>query len=119
MKKLLFLFLSILIILPSVVLAANNYIAPPPGMNALDNITADDVVMIIINARNWFAGIVLIIAVGVVLFGAYTYMTAGGDDKKVGLARKILVNAVIGIVVAAFAYGIVSLVTTAINEFRS
>jgi hypothetical protein len=71
MKKLLFLFLISLMILPSAVMAGNT-VAPPPGMNALDNLTANDIVMIIINVRNWFAGIVLILAVVVVLFGAFT-----------------------------------------------
>jgi hypothetical protein len=46
-------------------------------------------------------------------------MTAGGDDKKTDLARKILKNAVIGIVVAALAYGIVGLITNLLNDLRS
>jgi len=122
MKKILFLFLFVLtiglFIIPSIV-SAGNVVAPPPGMNVLDNLTADDVVQIIVNARNWFAGVVVIIAVGVILFGAFAYMTAGGDDKKVGVARKILINGVIGIIVALFAYGIVSFISTLLNDLRS
>jgi len=123
MKKILFLFLFILIvssfIVPSTVLAATTTISPPPGMDVLDDITADDVVQIIVNARNWFAGVVVIIAVGVILFGAFAYMTAGGDDKKVDVARKILINGVIGIIVALFAYGIVSFISTLLDNLRS
>jgi len=122
MKKILFLFLFVLtiglFIIPSIV-SAGNVVAPPPGMNVLDNLTADDVVQIIVNARNWFAGVVVIIAVGVILFGAFAYMTAGGDDKKVDVARKILINGVIGIIVALFAYGIVSFISTLLDNLRS
>lgn len=91
-------------------------IDPPPG--TIDDLTADDVTRMIINLRNWFAGIVLIIAVFVVLVSAFVYMTAGGDDKKVGLAKKMFINAVIGIVIALLAYGIVGLITNLINDLR-
>lgn len=46
------------------------------------------------------------------LWGGFQYLTAGGDTKKVGSAQKTLVNAVIGILIIAVAYGIVqSLIT--------
>jgi hypothetical protein len=41
------------------------------------------------------------------LWGGFQYMTAEGDAKKVANARRTLVNAVIGIVIIAAAYGIV------------
>lgn len=46
--------------------------------------------------------LVILIAAGVM------YLTAGGDAKKVANARRLLVNAVIGILIVIFAYAIVT-----------
>ncbi len=45
-------------------------------------------------------------------------MTAGGDEKKTGLARKMIFNAFIAILITALAYGIVNLVTSLLNDLR-
>ncbi|MFA6436995.1 MAG: pilin [Candidatus Paceibacterota bacterium] len=122
MKKTLFSVLCAIIIFSAIVPVAvfaapiDPSVGPPPG--TIDDLTADDVVRIIINIRNWFAGIVLIIAVAAVLVSAFMFMTAGGDDKKVDIAKKILKNAVIGIVVALLAFGIVSLISSTLNDLR-
>ncbi|MFA6447593.1 MAG: hypothetical protein WCW31_05075 [Patescibacteria group bacterium] len=56
----------------------------------------------IINIALGFIGILLL---AYILFAGFTYMTAGGDAKKVDTAVTMIKNAVIGllIVVAAFA----------------
>ncbi len=56
----------------------------------------------IINIALGFIGILLL---AYILFAGFTYMTAGGDAKKVDTATTMIKNAVIGllIVVAAFA----------------
>jgi len=122
MKKTLFSVLCAIVIFSAIVPVAvfadpiDPSIGPPNG--TIDNLTANDVVRIILNARNWFAGIVLIIAVGTVLVSAFIFMTAGGDDKKVDVAKKTLKYAVIGIVVALLAYGIVGLISNTLNDLR-
>jgi len=121
MKKTLFSVLCAIVIFSAIVPVAvfaddpfDPGVAPPNG--TIDNLTANDVVRIIINFRNWFAGIVLIIAVIAVLVAAVLFMTAGGDDKKTGLAKSILKNAIIGVIVASLAFGIVSLVSNTLND---
>lgn len=46
-------------------------------------------------------GIVLLIYV---IYGGYLWMTAQGDDQKVGKARKIISNTVVGIAIIFLAY---------------
>jgi hypothetical protein len=119
MKKTLFSVLCAIVIFSAIIpvaVFANNFVDPPNG--TIDNLTADDVARIVINIRNWFAGIVMIIAVAAVLVAGVLFMFAGGDDNKVKLAKKVLKNAIIGIVVALFAYGIVGLISNAINSLR-
>jgi len=95
----------------------NATVNEPTGMANLNNVGVDSLTKAVLNIRNWFAGIVLIIAVGVILIGAFLYMTSGGDSTKTGAARGWIVGGIIGIVVAAFAYGIVTFVSTIINDF--
>lgn len=56
----------------------------------------------IVRAALGFLGIV---AVGIVLYGGYVYMTSGGNEDRVMEGRKIIINGVIGlaIILASFA----------------
>ncbi len=47
-----------------------------------------------------------IIAVGIVLLGGFKWMTAGGNEDKVGEAKKLLGAGVIGLVIILAAWGI-------------
>lgn len=76
----------------------------------LDNLKVGDVVDILGNIRDWFAGIVAIVAVAMILWAAFLYMTSAGDDNKITQAKKTLVWAIIGIIVALAAYGIFAMI---------
>ena len=47
-----------------------------------------------------------VIAVGIVLLGGFKWMTAGGNEDKVGEAKKLLGAGVIGLVIILAAWGI-------------
>lgn len=55
-------------------------------------------------------GLLGIIAVGLLLYGGFIYMTAGGADEKVREAKTIITNSVIGLVIILSAYAITSFV---------
>jgi len=44
------------------------------------------------------------------IFGGFKYITAGGDEKAVGEAKRMLTNAVVGMIIMAFAYFIVGII---------
>lgn len=58
---------------------------------------------------NWMFGILLGLAVLFLLYAAFTYLRAGGDPGKVDEAKNIIIYAIIAIVVAVLAKGIVML----------
>lgn len=95
--------------LPSFALAATQ-----PG--AFDDLTMDGVVRIIENIRDWFSAIVAIVAVFMMLYAAFLFITSSGDADKLTTAKKTLTWAIIGIVVAFLAYGIVELVGSFLNS---
>ncbi|HNW09123.1 MAG TPA: pilin [bacterium] len=61
-------------------------------------------------------GFLGILAVLLILYGGFIWMTAAGDDGKVDKAKKIIYAAVIGLVIIFSAYAIASFVFEQISE---
>lgn len=113
--------LSGLTMLPGAVLAATNPFSS--GGGAVTNLTSVQgtsglgggslpaIVGTMINVILGFLGIVLL---GYVLLAGYTWMSAGGDDKKVKESKDMLKNAVIGLVIIVAGYAITSFVITSL-----
>lgn len=59
------------------------------------------------NLTNWFYGIFLALAVIMVVYAGFMFLTAGGDVEKITKARNALMYAVIGVVIALLAKSIV------------
>lgn len=62
-----------------------------------------DTIGSIINVALGFLGIV---AVVIILIGGFTWMTAGGNDEKVGEAKKWIFSGIIGLAIILSAYAI-------------
>jgi len=72
--------------------------------------TIDDVVGVIETAVNWLFTLILSIAVIMLLWAAFLWMTSSGDETKVGDARKTLIYALVGVAIAIVAKGLVTIV---------
>ena len=57
----------------------------------------------IVRAALGFLGI---IALGIVLYGGFVWMTSAGNEEKIAKAKKILTNGIIGLVIISMAFGI-------------
>jgi uncharacterized membrane protein len=57
-------------------------------------------------AIDWIQNILLVLAVILVLYSAFLYITSAGDETKVGTAKKALLYAAIGIAIVLLAYSI-------------
>ncbi|MFP4514961.1 MAG: pilin [Parcubacteria group bacterium] len=83
------------------------------GVNAVNNtieLGQEDprtVVARIINIAMLFLGI---IAVGIIIFAGFKWMTAGGEEEKINNAKKTLRNGVIGLVIVLASWGIASFI---------
>ncbi len=55
-------------------------------------------------------GFLGIVAVIIILLGGFKWMTAGGNEEKVGEARKLIVQGIIGLVIILAAFGIATFV---------
>ena len=64
-------------------------------------------IMLIINILMGFLGIIAVI---IVLYGGFKWMTAGGNEEQVGEAKKMIIAGIVGLAVIFTAYAIASFV---------
>ncbi|MFH1173153.1 MAG: hypothetical protein V1692_01325 [bacterium] len=62
-----------------------------------------------------FLGFLGILFISYMIYGGYTWMTAGGNDDKVSRAKDVIRNAIIGIAVLLAAWGITNFVINALT----
>ncbi|OGZ33958.1 MAG: hypothetical protein A2Y98_00590 [Candidatus Portnoybacteria bacterium RBG_19FT_COMBO_36_7] len=60
----------------------------------------------------WFAAIIFIVGIFVILYAAFLYMTAAGDEEKIGKAKRAFIYGLVGVGVAILAFGIWELVAS-------
>ena len=57
-------------------------------------------------------GFLGIIAILIILYGGFVWMTAGGNEEKVGTAKKIITAGIIGLVIIFIAYALAAFIIT-------
>lgn len=102
MKK--FLIISALMLLPLLVIAQ----APPPTPTVITSY--GDVIRVINIIGNWMFGLLLALAAIFIIYAAFLYLTAAGDEDKIKQAKNIIIYAIIAIAVSILARGIVVVV---------
>jgi len=65
---------------------------------------------IVANIINALFGLLGTVAVGLILYGGFLYMTSAGEREKVDKAKKLLVNAAIGLAIILSAYSIAAFI---------
>jgi TRAP-type C4-dicarboxylate transport system permease small subunit len=75
----------------------------------LGNTDPRETVAQLINTAMLFLGI---IAVGIVLIGGFKWMTAGGNEDKVGEAKKLMGAGIVGLIIVLSAWGIATFILT-------
>lgn len=75
-----------------------------------------DVRVVIVNIINLALSFLGLIAVILILWGGFKWMTAGGNDESVEAAKKIIIAAVIGLAIILSAYAIANFFITSIQD---
>lgn len=115
MKKLfaIFALLALGLTLSPMVFADTIPLPQPPGGYPTTNITSSTTLITTIESIiQWFAILVLVLAVIFFLYAAFLFITAGGSDDKIGQAKHILIYGVVGIIVAIISFGAVALIAS-------
>ena len=113
MKKVLVsLTLISLLVVPAVVSAQDiwDLFGFRSGGTAPDEVPETDVMIILGSVLNWMFAILLIVAAIFIIIAAFMFVTASGDPDKTKTARNFVLYALIGVLVAFAARGLVELV---------
>ena len=76
-----------------------------PSVASLPDRPLPDLLVGIING---FLGLLGVIALGVLIYGGYVWMTSGGISQRIALAKRILLSAVIGFIIILTSWAIVN-----------
>lgn len=69
-----------------------------------------DVMVVLNRIVDWLFTILLVIAAIAIVIAAYYFVTAAGDPERAGKARQFVIYALVGVLVAFLARGLVVLV---------
>ena len=70
---------------------------------------------IVANFLKFFFATLGVIFLVIVIYAGFKWMTAGGNEEQVTSARKLLINAAIGLAIIVLAYSITHFVSSAIS----
>lgn len=71
----------------------------------------------VIKIVQWVLAFLSLIAVVMILYGGFVWMTAGGNEDKVSTAKKTISAAVIGLIVILLAWAIVTFVLSQTHKW--
>lgn len=74
---------------------------PPPGIRSFEGFLG-----IFDTVIKWVFTILLVLAVLMIIWAAFAYLTSGGDEEKVKAAHQRIIYAVVAIAVAFLAQGV-------------
>lgn len=78
--------------------------------------TSTNVNDIIKTVINFFSFIVGIVAVIMIIYGGFRYISSGGDSGKITSAKNTIIYAIIGLIIVAFAQVIVKFVLNKVSS---
>ena len=107
-KVVMFVFAMGILVVPLACLA-DGLTMPPAGDVGYAG-TETDLVTIVEDIVKWVVGFIVLMSIFMFAYGGLTYITAGGDETKVETAKKALVSALFGLMIAALSYAIVTLI---------
>ena len=77
-------------------------------------LSTEDLSTTISNIINAVLALVGVVALGVILYGGFRWMTAAGNEEAVGEAKKIITAGVIGLIIVIIGWAVVNFVLTTV-----
>lgn len=74
-------------------------------------VTIDCIPIIVFNVIYWLIFFSGVVALFLIIFGGFRFMTSGGDPKNVESARKVITWAIIGLLIILFSFAIVTFIS--------
>ena len=109
MKNIFYAMLATVLVLPAVTLAKGFNVSDgqPTGISEKADINE-----IILSIINWLLAFLASLSVLMIVVSGIMYITSGGDETRIGTAKKWLTYSIVGLAVALLSYVIVKAVST-------
>lgn len=79
-------------------------------VNSVINLSSTNPLIIVTRLINYALLLLGVIAISLVIYAGFIWMTSGGNDDKITQAKKILRNALIGLIIVLSAWGITTFI---------
>ncbi|RJQ30409.1 DUF4215 domain-containing protein [Candidatus Parcubacteria bacterium] len=111
-------FALFILILSAGFMLSNNAWALDTGLAVLSQsgLGTRDLRVIVMSIVNVALGFLAVIAVLLILYGGFVWMTAAGNEQKIETAKRILVNAVIGLLIILLSFAITTFILNQLLE---
>lgn len=96
---------SVLVVAPAVVHGATAFSIENIGGSV--GLGTSDLREVAINVIKWLLGILGLVAVSFLIYGGFLWLTAAGNEERIEKAKRVIVNAVIGLVIVLVSWAIV------------
>lgn len=85
-----------------------------PGVG--DDFTEDVLRQRVIAVIQFILGFLGLVAILIIIYGGFVYMTAAGNDERVGKARATITAGLIGLLIIVLAYGLTQFVVSIVTR---
>lgn len=82
----------------------------PPTISPKTNVTVEGILKIVVVVANVMLAFIGVIAVIMILTGAFYYVTGGSNEETLKKGKNLIIYGLIGVAIAVLAFAIVSLV---------
>ena len=96
--------------------AAGGLLDTTVGEGSGTGLTQSDLPTVIGNILKVVLSFLGLIALIIIVYGGFMWMTAGGTQEKVETAKTLMINGIIGLVIIVLAYAIAGFILTSIIE---
>lgn len=90
--------------------------AEPDPINPVTTFGVSDLRQTLIDIANFALAIIGIVAVLMVLWGAFQYITAGSDTEKLDKGKNFIIYGIIGVVIATLSFAIISFAASLLGQ---
>lgn len=98
------------------VYAQDDLVSTTEAVGEATGLGSEDPRILVARIIQVFLGILGAVAIALVIYGGFLYMTSGGDPAKVDRAKKVLINAAIGLAIILLSFSIVSYIASVLLE---
>lgn len=109
-KSLMVMVVLSILVSPAVLFAAATKPSGDIDEIKLQKLDIDGIVKVFVSIINYFLLFVALVAVGVIIYSGFLFMTAGGVEDTLNSAKGYLKYGLIGLAVALLAFGVVGFV---------